>query len=149
MISFLAETATNPAGFEPGALVLGVWMICAFFALNLIGTGVMIVKTMRNDAERREVTINPEALTRREFEQARIVRDEEVKNMMDALKDHVKQHYAEVEGIHRKIGGVERGARAELAEALRQEKSSRGELHKQMNEVLIAVGEIRGKLTQL
>jgi hypothetical protein len=131
---------------EPTAVSFGIWALCSFLALNGVLTLVMLVKMFRNDPEKREVTLSPEALTRREFDEARQTRDAEVKGMLEALNRHIDINRGEHEGLHSKIGGVERGARAELKEMIAAESAGRKGIHQQMNEVLIALGELRGEI---
>ena len=62
----------------------------------------------------------------------------------------VDENRREHENLFSKIGGVERGARIHLDEALARMQSasehSREKLHERINEVLTAVSELRGEL---
>lgn len=134
------------SGFEPSALVFGIWVLCAFVALNGIATLIMLVKYFRNDPERREVTISPDALTRREFDDARIVRDAEIKGILQNLKEHIETNRREHENLFSKIGGVERGARLEVADAKKEDAESRRRLHQEITTLTGAISRLDGKI---
>lgn len=135
------------ANTEVSALNFGVWMACALLALNGVGTIVGLAKSFRNDSEKREVTLSPEAITRHEFEEARRHRDGEFARLLLALEQHVETNRQEHKDIFSKIGGVERGARAELQAAEERQNQSRAKLHDQDNRILTALGRIEGRLS--
>ena len=84
----LADLPTTPSSSE-----LGIWLLGAFVVLNGLATLVMLIKSLRNDSEKREVTINPNLTPREEFDR------------------HVERNTVEHDQLHSKLSSSERGGR--------------------------------------
>lgn len=113
---------------DVSSLQFGVWMLCAFTAMSGLGTLILLVKYFRNDSEKREVSISPDLMTKADFQK------------------YADWNQHEHENIFKKLGGVERGARADLDRAISSGNESREKLHNRINELLQAIARLEGEM---
>jgi hypothetical protein len=106
----IAEATT-----EPNAMQFGIWILCAFVAVNGLATFILLVKFFRNDAERRDITINSEAATKDEF------------------TAHVSRNQLEHDQLHTKISGSEKGTRGHISEQIAELRAERRHDMDQLN----------------
>lgn len=103
------------------ALQLGFWVISASAVLQALVGAISVARFFLNRAERRQVQIRADALTRPDF---------------DA---HVQENKHEHENLFAKLGGLERGLNARLNAELKVLRDERREdisaLHQELNQV--------------
>ena len=119
----LAEAITSPSTSE-----IGIFICCLLTLSGLAVNAVLLFKLLRNDSERREVTISPAVVGKPDFER------------------HLEQNRHEHENLFSKIGGVERGMNARLEAAITANNDSRSKLHDRINEVVENTAEMKGSL---
>jgi hypothetical protein len=84
------------AATDPTPAQLGIWIGCAFLLLNFLTCLLTLIKQIRDDPEKRQVSITPNVATKED------------------LGRHVEDNRQEHQNIFAKIGGVERGLREEI-----------------------------------
>jgi hypothetical protein len=109
---------------------LGAWLYAAATVAQLAATVTVLITI--NSKQRREVSFAEEPLEKAEFEK-HVQWDKEIHNQLFA-----------------KLGGTERGVKAELLARLdkyeEQSTDSRREIHQRLDELLKAVSMIQGEL---
>jgi hypothetical protein len=123
MIAFLLADAPAPSSTE-----LGLWIACANIVLTFVIGGIVVVKMLRNDSERREVTINPAACSKQE------------------LTAHIATNLAEHNHLHTKIGSSERATRDKMERHLEELRAERRAdmnlLNQQIREISTTCGAL-------
>lgn len=119
----LAQT-TAPTHSE-----LGLWISCLNAFLLLVGCIILGIKFLRNDSEKREVTISGDTVSKEEF------------NL------HVADNKEDINHLHTKIGGSERGTKAELKKEIEDLRAERRADMDNLNGELRGVAKSIGELT--
>lgn len=128
---YFAQTTPNP---EPNT----AWNVILTLGV-LANLGVALLALVRsNTTQKREVTMTGDWLPKKDF---------------DA---HVIKHDGEINGIHSKIGGVERGLRAELKEEVATLRTDLTTAHTELSSQMTrtfqdmerAIGRVEGKLSE-
>ena len=110
------------------AVQIGLWVIAATAILQAVGAALSIARFFINRAEKREVSISPEAVLRPDFD------------------THVAENRHEHENLFAKIGGLERGINAHLNNEL---KSLRADSHEDSRTLRQELNEVARKVSSL
>jgi len=142
----IAEAQPNPETLSQFWLIVSV-----IISMGAAGIGAVcsIIMVSSNKKQRREVTFGFEPVSKKDFDEARLARDAEIKGVIGALNRHIDVNRVEHENMFSKLGGVERGARAELHAANREAEESRRRLHQEIGTLTVALGRVEGQLTQM
>lgn len=115
------------------ALQIGLWIIGATAVLQAVAAAFSIIRAVVNRAERREMTLNAEAVPRPDFDV------------------QIAENKHEHENIHARLGGVERGITSHLNGEIRALREERREdisaLHGELNEVARKVSSLEATNT--
>jgi hypothetical protein len=107
----------------PNASQLGIWILCALVALDLFAKAGSLLKFARNDAEKREVTINGEVAGKAEF------------------NDHVRRNQSEHDQLHTKLGSSERETRRQIEQRIDQLRQERSRDMESLNAQIVEIAK--------
>jgi hypothetical protein len=72
--------------------------------------------------------------------------NEQLQQSLDSMQKEMQRNWQEHRDLFSKIGGVERGAAANLQKAIESGNISRENLHKRINDLLVAISKLQGRL---
>src|SRR3954471_10045270 len=107
----------------PTASQLGIWILCALVALDLCAKVGSFLKFARNDAEKREVTINGEVAGKAEF------------------NDHIRRNQSEHDQLHSKVGSSERETRRQIEQRIDQLRQERARDMESLNSQIVDIAK--------